>query len=184
LLWQQRWDRKQDDAAPRENPERCHGEASVHWFTLSTLVYLASRFAPPHLGGVSPQAKVRDLRSRVRCRGCGARRQAVVLVKWAPQCESQVLDTLAEGLRSYRITAEASFQIATQRPSDRSKIRSKDAPRYSRGSRTRFPSDRTDCFREATKKRSSNGVLLFPSSSVVAVPCRARANQARNAPTR
>jgi len=77
--------------------------------------------------------------------------QAVVLVKWAPQCESQVLDTLAEGLRSYRITAEASFQIATQRPSDRSKIRIKDVPRTSRRSRRRFPSDRTDCFREATK---------------------------------
>jgi hypothetical protein len=45
-------------------------------------------------------------------------RAAVVSVKWAPQ-------------RSYRIKPEASFQIAAQRPSDRSEIRIKDAPRIS-----------------------------------------------------
>jgi hypothetical protein len=32
--------------------------------------------------GLSPQAKVLDLKMRVRCRGCGARRRAVVSVKW------------------------------------------------------------------------------------------------------
>jgi hypothetical protein len=63
------------------------------------------------------------------CGGCGASGQAVVLVTWAPQCESQVLDPLAEGMRSYRITEEASYQIATQMQSDRSKISRKDAPR-------------------------------------------------------
>jgi hypothetical protein len=64
----------------------------------------------------------------------------------APQCVSRVLDTLAHGLRSYRITAEASFQIAAQRLSDRSKIWIKDAPRSSCRSRRRFPSDRTAVF--------------------------------------
>jgi hypothetical protein len=32
--------------------------------------------------GLSPQAKVLDLQTRVRCRGCGARRRAVVSIKW------------------------------------------------------------------------------------------------------
>ena len=32
--------------------------------------------------GLSPQAKVLDLKDRVRCRGCGAKRRAVVSVKW------------------------------------------------------------------------------------------------------
>src|SRR5436190_22452950 len=32
---------------------------------------------------LSPHAKVLDLISRVRCRGCGARGRAVVSVKWA-----------------------------------------------------------------------------------------------------
>ena len=32
--------------------------------------------------GLSPQAKVLDLKGRVRCRGCGARGRAVVSVKW------------------------------------------------------------------------------------------------------
>jgi ribosomal protein S27E len=35
--------------------------------------------------GLSPQAKVLDLKSRVRCRGCGAKGRAVVLVKWGRQ---------------------------------------------------------------------------------------------------
>jgi hypothetical protein len=52
-------------------------------------------------------------------------------VKWGPECVSRVLDTLAQGLRSYHITAEASLQIAAQRPSERSEIRIKDAPRTS-----------------------------------------------------
>jgi hypothetical protein len=33
--------------------------------------------------GLSPQAKVLDLKSRVRCRGCGAKGRAVVSVKWS-----------------------------------------------------------------------------------------------------
>ena len=38
--------------------------------------------------GLSPQAKVLDLKDRVRCRGCGARRRAVVSIKWRRQpCE-------------------------------------------------------------------------------------------------
>jgi hypothetical protein len=32
--------------------------------------------------GLSPRANVLDLTSRVRCRGCGARRRAVVSIKW------------------------------------------------------------------------------------------------------
>ncbi|HKM69427.1 MAG TPA: hypothetical protein VJX94_05035 [Stellaceae bacterium] len=32
--------------------------------------------------GLSPQAKVLDLKWRVRCRGCGARGRAVVSIRW------------------------------------------------------------------------------------------------------
>jgi hypothetical protein len=32
--------------------------------------------------GLSPQAKVLDLKWRVRCRGCGAKGRAVVSIKW------------------------------------------------------------------------------------------------------
>ena len=32
--------------------------------------------------GLSPEAKVLDLKGRVRCRGCGARGRAVVSIKW------------------------------------------------------------------------------------------------------
>ena len=32
--------------------------------------------------GLSPQAKVLDLKLRVRCRGCGAQGRAVVSVRW------------------------------------------------------------------------------------------------------
>jgi hypothetical protein len=32
--------------------------------------------------GLSPQTKVLDLKWRVRCRGCGARKRAVVSIKW------------------------------------------------------------------------------------------------------
>jgi hypothetical protein len=32
--------------------------------------------------GLSPQAKVLDLKTRVRCRGCGAKGRAVVAIKW------------------------------------------------------------------------------------------------------
>ena len=35
--------------------------------------------------GLSPQAKVLDLKGRVRCRGCGARGRAVVSIKWRRQ---------------------------------------------------------------------------------------------------
>ena len=35
--------------------------------------------------GLSPQAKVLDLKTRVRCRGCGAKGRAVVSVKWRQQ---------------------------------------------------------------------------------------------------
>jgi hypothetical protein len=37
-----------------------------------------------HRLGLSPQAKVLDLKERVRCRGCGAKGRAVVSVKWLP----------------------------------------------------------------------------------------------------
>jgi hypothetical protein len=33
--------------------------------------------------GLSPRNKVLDLKDRVRCRGCGARGEAVVSIKWA-----------------------------------------------------------------------------------------------------
>jgi len=32
--------------------------------------------------GLSPQAKVLDLKGRVRCRGCGAKGRALVSVRW------------------------------------------------------------------------------------------------------
>jgi hypothetical protein len=32
--------------------------------------------------GLSPQAKVLDLKTRVRCRGCGAKGRAGVAIKW------------------------------------------------------------------------------------------------------
>jgi hypothetical protein len=35
--------------------------------------------------GLSPQAKVLDLKTRVRCRGCGAKGRAVVSAKWRRQ---------------------------------------------------------------------------------------------------
>ena len=35
--------------------------------------------------GLSPHAKVLDLKQRVRCRGCGAKGRAVVSVKWGRQ---------------------------------------------------------------------------------------------------
>jgi hypothetical protein len=35
--------------------------------------------------GLSPHAKVLDLKWRVRCRGCGARGRAVVSIKWGRQ---------------------------------------------------------------------------------------------------
>jgi hypothetical protein len=35
--------------------------------------------------GLSPQAKVLDLKERVRYRGCGARGRAVVSIKWRRQ---------------------------------------------------------------------------------------------------
>jgi hypothetical protein len=33
-------------------------------------------------GGLSPAAKILDLKARLRCRGCGSKRRAVVSVKW------------------------------------------------------------------------------------------------------
>jgi hypothetical protein len=35
--------------------------------------------------GLSPAAKVLDLKLRFRCRGCGARARAVVSIKWGRQ---------------------------------------------------------------------------------------------------
>jgi hypothetical protein len=35
--------------------------------------------------GLSPAAKVLDLKGRARCRGCGARGRAVVSIKWRRQ---------------------------------------------------------------------------------------------------
>jgi ribosomal protein S27E len=37
--------------------------------------------------GLSPQAKVLDLKARVRCDGCGAGGRAVVSVKWRRESE-------------------------------------------------------------------------------------------------
>ena len=33
--------------------------------------------------GLDPREKVRDLKNRVKCRGCGARGRAVVSIRWA-----------------------------------------------------------------------------------------------------
>ena len=33
--------------------------------------------------GLEPRQRVLDLKDRVRCRGCGVRRRAVVSIKWA-----------------------------------------------------------------------------------------------------
>jgi hypothetical protein len=33
-------------------------------------------------GGLSPAAKVLDLKGRLRCRGCGRKGRAVVLIRW------------------------------------------------------------------------------------------------------
>jgi hypothetical protein len=35
--------------------------------------------------GLSPHAKVLDLKERIRCRGCGKRGRAVVSIKWRRQ---------------------------------------------------------------------------------------------------
>ena len=35
--------------------------------------------------GLSAAAKVLDLKGRLRCRGCGRKRRAVVLIKWRGQ---------------------------------------------------------------------------------------------------
>jgi hypothetical protein len=35
--------------------------------------------------GLSPAAKVLDLRGRLRCRGCGRKRRALVSIKWRGQ---------------------------------------------------------------------------------------------------
>jgi hypothetical protein len=35
--------------------------------------------------GLDPQAKVLDLKERVRCRGCGKKGRAVVSIKWRRQ---------------------------------------------------------------------------------------------------
>jgi hypothetical protein len=52
--------------------------AACHYVALLTRDFLL-RF------GLSPQAKVLDLKERVRCRGCGGRGRAVVSVKWGRQ---------------------------------------------------------------------------------------------------
>jgi hypothetical protein len=39
--------------------------------------------------GLSPQAKVLDLKGRVRCRGCGARGRAAVSIKWGVRADQQ-----------------------------------------------------------------------------------------------
>jgi ribosomal protein S27E len=49
--------------------------AACHHVALLTPEFL-------HQLGLSPQAKVLDLKTRVRCRGCGAKGRAVVSVKW------------------------------------------------------------------------------------------------------
>ena len=54
--------------------------AACHHVTL-----LAPEF--PLRLGLSPQAKVLDLKGRVRCRGCGARERAVVSIKWPARAE-------------------------------------------------------------------------------------------------
>jgi ribosomal protein S27E len=49
--------------------------AACHHVALLTPVFLLKL-------GLSPHAKVLDLKQRVRCRGCGARGRAVVSIRW------------------------------------------------------------------------------------------------------
>ena len=49
--------------------------AACHHVALLTPVFLLKL-------GLSPHAKVLDLKTRVRCRGCAARGRAVVSIKW------------------------------------------------------------------------------------------------------
>jgi len=49
--------------------------------------------------GLSPSAKVLDLKGRGRCRGCGARGRAVVSVKWVRQCGSAKRDEMEPPVR-------------------------------------------------------------------------------------
>ena len=51
--------------------------------------------------GLSPQAKVFDLKSRVRCRGCGAKGVSCVSVKWGrvgPYGSAKRDETWADGV--------------------------------------------------------------------------------------
>src|SRR6266446_3694515 len=90
--------------------------------------------------GLSRQAKVLDLKSRVRCRACGAKGRAVVSVKWGRQSVGEVDCSLrwhraprrcplverahrAADQASYRNAAEANkptaSQVTAQSPSNR-----------------------------------------------------------------
>ena len=84
--------------------------------------------------GLSPQAKVLDLKLRVRCRGCGARGRAVVSMRWGrrrgrvshPALTPADATGAAFVKLRYRYITEAreptTTQMTAQSPSDRSKI--------------------------------------------------------------
>src|SRR6266404_8011052 len=96
--------------------------------------------------GLSPQAKVLDLKSRVRCRRCGAKGRAVVSVKWGSRAGEPRLPSAPESARDwcgrsgelgYHKTAEANevtaAQSARHSPSDKRDIPIQDATLISRG---------------------------------------------------
>jgi hypothetical protein len=65
--------------------------------------------------GLSPKAKVLDLKGRLRCRGYGRKRRAVVSIR-APYCRS--CSWVAE-LRASRLAALRSYRAARSRTSCR-----------------------------------------------------------------
>jgi hypothetical protein len=65
--------------------------AACHHVALLTLDFLLRL-------GLSPESKVLDLKSRVRCRGCGARGRAVVSIKWGVRAGEKIVAMALESL--------------------------------------------------------------------------------------
>jgi hypothetical protein len=80
--------RKQDrNAAPLPDADRGSQAWRSRQGRLCRLPSCVALLMPEFLRrlGLSPQAKVLDLRMRVRCRGCGAKGRAVVSIRWRRQ---------------------------------------------------------------------------------------------------
>src|SRR5882724_8501020 len=65
--------------------------------------------------GLSPQAKVPDLKSRVRCRGWGARGRAVVSVKWGDSAVEARPKRVAPGCDEHSMTQRRDQKNPTHR---------------------------------------------------------------------